>query len=159
MKTAFRDVLKRIGYKRPRTYGKVIEDRGTQVTFSALGQDVVAVLGTKKGVYLKTKWARENHDLKMKITKLVGELVPRLEVRAAGFTSIDVTKKGIDKAYGLKQISKYLHVSIKDMLFIGDAIFPDGNDYAVVGTGVDYIPVTGPGQTKTIIRRLLKQKS
>ncbi|MBI3421021.1 MAG: HAD-IIB family hydrolase [Candidatus Sungbacteria bacterium] len=158
-KRAFRKVLKQIGYKHPKkVYGKVIEDRGTQVTFSALGQDVVAILGTKRGVYLKTKWAKENHDLKMKIAKLVGELLPNLEVRAAGFTSIDVTKKGIDKAYGLQQIEKHLHVHIKNMLFVGDAIFPGGNDYAIVRTGVDYIPVAGPSETKHIIKVLLKQK-
>lgn len=157
IKKAFREVLHQIGYKHPaKVYGKVIEDRGTQVTFSALGQDVVAMLGTKHGVALKTKWAREKRALKMKIGKLMAGLLPELEVHVAGFTSIDVTKKGIDKAYGLQQIKKYLHVEIKDMLFIGDAIFPGGNDYVVVRTGVDYIPVRGPEQTKAIIRILLK---
>ena len=156
-KKAFSQVLKEIGYKQPqKIYGKVIEDRGSQITFSAMGQDVVAILGEKRGVALKTKWVQENHDLKMKIAKLVGRLLPELEVRAAGFTSIDVTKKGIDKAYGLEQIKKYLKVDIKDMLFIGDAIFPGGNDYAVVRTGIDYIPVTGPTETKKIIRDILK---
>lgn len=158
-KKAFREVFKKIQYQPPkRVYGKVIEDRGTQVTFSALGQDVVAILGTKKGVPLKIKWARENYDLKMKITRLMAKFLPKLEVRAAGFTSIDVTRKGIDKAYGIKQISKYLHVPIQNMLFVGDAIFPGGNDYAVVRTGVDYIPIEGPNQTKQIIRALLQKR-
>lgn len=159
IKKAFREVFKKIGYVHPRNvYGKIIEDRGTQVTFSALGQDVVAMLGIKRGVALKTKWARENHDLKMKIGKLMARLLPELEVHVAGFTSIDVTRKGIDKAYGLRQIKKHLGVSIKDMLFVGDAIFPGGNDYQIVKTGVDYIPVSGPNQTKNIIRALIKQK-
>lgn len=159
IKKAFQEVLKEIGYTHPKkVYGKVIEDRGTQVTFSALGQDVVAMLGAKRGVALKTKWARENHDLKMKIGAYMAKRLPDLEVHVAGFTSIDITKKGIDKGYGLQQIKKYLHVPIKDMLFIGDAIFPGGNDYQIVKTGVDYMPVNGPNQTKSIIRTLLKQK-
>lgn len=159
IKKAFRDVFKEIGYQHPQNvYGKVIEDRGSQVTFSALGQDVVAMLGTKRGVALKTTWARKNHDLKMKIGALMAKRLPKLEVHVAGFTSIDITKKGIDKGYGLQQIKKYLHVDIKDMLFVGDAIFPGGNDYQIVKTGVDYIPVTGPAQTKRIIRSLLKRK-
>ncbi len=157
IKKAFGDAFQRIGYRSPqKVYGKVIEDRGTQITFSALGQDVVAVLGEKRGVALKERWLRENRDLKMLIARTLADLLPEFEVRAAGFTSIDVTKKGIDKGYGLKQIEKYADEPIKNMLFVGDAIFPGGNDYGIVKTGVDYIPVTGPIQTKTIIRTLLK---
>lgn len=157
IRKAFHDVFEDIGYKHPqKVYGKVIEDRGTQITFSALGQDVVSVLGKKRGIPLKVKWLRKNRDVKMKIVRLLAKLLPELEVHAAGFTSIDITRKGIDKAYGLHQIKKHLGVSIKDMLFVGDAIFPGGNDYQIVKTGVDYIPVSGPAQTKNIIRTLLK---
>ena len=159
IKRTFHEVLKKISYQHPqKIYGNVIEDRGTQVTFSALGQDVVAMLGTKRGVALKTRWAQENRSLKMKIGRLVAKALPEFDVHVAGFTSIDVTKKGIDKGYGLRQIEKHLHVRIKQMLFIGDAIFPGGNDYAVVKTHVDYIPVLGPAQTKEIIRALIRQK-
>jgi len=159
IKKAFRGALQKVGYRHPpKVYGKVIEDRGTQITFSALGQDVVAVLGNKRGVALKEQWLAEHRDMKMKITKLLATMLPDLEVRAAGFTSIDVTRKGIDKAYGLQQIKKHLRIGIKDMLFIGDAIFPGGNDYAIVKTGVDYMPVRGPTKTKAIIRTLLKTK-
>jgi len=79
-----------------------------------------------------------------------------LEVRAAGFTTIDVTKKGIDKAYGIRQIQKHLKIPISKMFFIGDAIFPGGNDYAVVRTGVDYMPVKNPEEAKKIINVLAK---
>lgn len=155
IKQAFRDVLKEIHYvKPPKVYGKVIEDRGSQVTFSALGQDVVAMLG-EKGVRLKEKWTRENTPLKLKIAKMVARRLPHLEVHAAGFTSIDVTKKGIDKEYGVRQIGKYLHVPIKKMLFVGDALFPGGNDYAARRTGVECVAVRGPKDTKKIIKRLI----
>ncbi|MDP3770406.1 MAG: HAD-IIB family hydrolase [Candidatus Sungbacteria bacterium] len=159
IKKAFHDVFNKIGYVHPsKVYGKVIEDRGTQITFSALGQEVVAMLGKKQGVTLKEKWLQENRAVKMKMAHLLAHLLPDLEVHAAGFTSIDITRKGIDKAYGLEQIKKHLHVGIKDMLFVGDAIFPGGNDYQIVKTGVDYIPVSGPIKTKHIIRALLAQK-
>lgn len=152
----FERVFKEIGYTYPaKTYGPVIEDRGTQVTFSALGQEVVAQLGTK-GVELKEEWKRNHTATKMKIAELMAKYLPDLEVRAAGHTSVDVTKKDIDKAYGLQQIEKYLGVQINDMLFIGDAIFPGGNDYAVVRTGVDYVAVAGPEDTKKAIRFLLE---
>lgn len=156
IKNAFNQVFKEIGYKHPKkTYGTIIENRGTQVSFSVYGQDLVKVLGNK-GVLMKEKWLKDNLELKMKIARLVAKKIPDLEVRAAGFTTIDVTKKGIDKAYGMKQIQKHLRIPIKKMLFIGDAIFPGGNDYAVVRTGVDYIQVSGPDETKKLIRRLLK---
>ena len=152
---AFHKVLSEINYQPPaKIYGKVLENRGSQVTWSALGQDVVKILG-KKGIDLKNKWRDENTPLKLKIAKHLKNYLPDLEVHAAGHTSIDVTQKGIDKAYGLRQMSSHLNVKIKDMLFIGDAIFPGGNDYAVVKTGVDYMKVKNPEDTKKIIRQLL----
>ncbi len=156
IKKAFKAVFKHIGYQHPaKTYGPVVEDRGTQVTFSALGQEVVAVLGRKRGVALKDKWRDEHTPTKMKIAKELAKRLPELEVRAAGHTSVDVTRKGIDKAYGLRQIEKRLKIPLKKALFVGDAIFPGGNDYAVVKTPIDYIQVSGPEETKKIIRQVL----
>lgn len=157
IKATFNRVFQEIGYKHPKkTYGRIIEDRGTQVTFSVFGQDIVTALG-KKGVAIKEKWKHEHTDTKMLIAKLMAKYLPNLEVHAAGYTSIDVTQKGIDKAYGLRQIEKYLKVKIKDMVFVGDAIFPGGNDYAAVKTGVDYVPVVSIEDTKKVIRALLNK--
>lgn len=154
---AFREVFGETGYKRPdKVYGKVIENRGTQITFSAVGQGVVDVLGAKRGVRIKEDWKKKNNKLRLRMAKLLAKKLPDLEVRVGGLTSIDVTKKGIDKAYGIRQIEKVLRVKIKDMLFVGDAIFPGGNDYAVVRTGVDYILVSGPAETKKFIQFLIK---
>jgi HAD superfamily hydrolase (TIGR01484 family) len=158
IKKAFKEVFKESGYIPPKkTYGKVLEDRGTQVTFSALGQEIVAMLGKKEGVRLKEKWKNENTPIKLKMAKMLAARLPKLEVHAAGFTSIDVTRKGIDKAYGMRQIEKYLRIPIKDMVFIGDALFPGGNDYAVKKTGVQAIPVSGPEETKKIIRAIIQK--
>ncbi len=151
----FHRVFKEIGYKQPKKiYGTLIEDRGTQVTYSVFGQDIVKALGMR-GVKMKLDWKKKHTPTKIKIAKLVAKYLPDLEVRAAGYTSIDVTKKGIDKAYGLHQIEKYLKVKVKDMLFVGDAIEPGGNDYAVVKTGVDYVPVDGPADSKKVIEAIL----
>lgn len=153
----FQRVFEEAGYKHPKkTYGKIVEDRGTQVTFSVFGQDLVKVLG-KRGVAMKETWKTKNTPTKLKIAKLMQKYLPHLEVRAAGHTSVDVTGKGIDKAYGLRQIEKYMKVKIKDMVFIGDAIFPGGNDYAVTKTKVDYIKVSGPKQTAQVIKAILKK--
>ena len=157
IKKSFKEVFKEAGYVHPKkTYGPVIEDRGTQVTFSALGQEIVARLG-KKGIALKDKWKKENTPMKVKMAKMLGKKLPELEVHYAGFTSIDVTRKGIDKAYGVRQIRKHLHVPIKNMVFIGDALFPGGNDYAAKKSGIQCIPIDGPEGTKKVIKKFLKE--
>jgi HAD superfamily hydrolase (TIGR01484 family) len=155
IKKAFKCVLKEIHYIPPRkTYGKVLEDRGAEFTFSALGQDVVAQLG-EKGVRLKERWTDKHGPLKIEIAKLVQKRLPNLEVHPAGFTSIDVTEHGVDKAYGVRQIQKRLHVPIKHMLFVGDALYPGGNDYAAKRTGIDCVAVKGPRETKRVIEKLI----
>ena len=157
IKSAFEQAFATIDYKHPKkVYGELIEDRGSQVSFSVYGQDIVQVLG-KRGVKMKELWRDKYTPIKLKIAKIVSKLLPELEVRAAGFTTIDVTNKGIDKAYGLEKMREYLKVPIKDMLFVGDAIFPGGNDYAVVKTGVDYVAVKSPDDTKKVIRQVLKK--
>jgi hypothetical protein len=72
-----------------------------------------------------------------------------------GLSTIDVTRQGIDKGYGLRQIEEHLHVPISEMLFIGDAIFPGGNDFAATTTGVEYIKTSGPQETEEIIRQIV----
>jgi phosphomannomutase len=156
IKNTFEKVFKEMDYKHPdKVYGELIENRGSQVSFSIYGQDLVKVLG-KKGIKMKEEWKKKNTPVKMEIARRVAKYLPEFEVHAAGFTTIDVTNKGIDKGYGLHQIEKYLHVPIKQMLFVGDAIVPGGNDYAIVRTGVDYVAVKNPEDTKKLIRHLLK---
>src|SRR3989344_853440 len=77
IKKAFARVLKQINYQPPKKiYGKIIEDRGSQITWSAVGQDVVEILGRQKGVAVKEKWKKDNTPLKIKIAKLLGKYLP-----------------------------------------------------------------------------------
>ncbi|MDP3727468.1 MAG: HAD-IIB family hydrolase [bacterium] len=148
---AFREVFRKTGYRHPeKVYGRIIEDRGTQVTFSAVGQEAP--------IPVKERWRRKNDRLRVRLAKLLAKKLPELEVRTGGLTSIDVTRKGLDKAYGIRQMEKILGVRIGDMLFVGDRIFPGGNDYAVVRTGVNYVKVRGPEEAAKVIRFLLAKK-
>lgn len=147
---AFGEIFEKLRYEHPKKkYGIIIEDRGTQITFSPLGQ--------MAPVRLKELWNRSHNPMRLKMAKMLQGLLPEFKVRAGGLTSIDVTEKGIDKAYGIRQIEKHLRVMRKDMIFVGDAIFPGGNDYAVVRAGVDYVRVNGPEETGRVIRFLLGQ--
>jgi phosphomannomutase len=144
---AFASVLDDPGVKMPkRFWGDVLENRGTQVTFSAMGQ--LAPVEEKK------KWDPTFSKRLILIEKLM-QLIPEFDIRAGGSTSIDVTHKGIDKRYAIAQIEKYLGYSRDEMLFIGDAIFPGGNDYAVREAGVKCIETSGPEFTIQIIESLL----
>jgi phosphomannomutase len=155
IRKAFKEVFKEVHYVPPKkVYGVVLEDRVTQMSFSPLGQDVAAVLG-KKGIKLKEEWKRKNNKLRFKMAKMLGKKLPRLEVHVGGLTTIDVTRAGGDKGYGVYQIEKKLHVPIRKMLFVGDALYPGGNDYAAKRTGVKCVAVRGPEDTKRIIKKIL----
>lgn len=128
------------------TWGEKIEDRGSQITFSALGQQ--APLEAKKNWdpdFAKRKIIKEELD----------KTLPEFSVRMGGATSIDITKPGIDKAYGIQKLHQTLHIPIRDMLFIGDALFEGGNDYPVRGTGTDCIQVRDPHETKRVVETII----
>jgi len=86
---------------------------------------------------------------------VLDELIPEFEVRLGGSTSVDITKRGIDKAYGIHKLRDILGVAIEEMVFIGDALFPGGNDYPAKQAGVTSIQVRDPEETKRVIETLL----
>ncbi|MBK5244654.1 MAG: HAD-IIB family hydrolase [Eubacteriaceae bacterium] len=129
-----------------KTWGNQIEDRGSQITFSALGQK--APLDEKKG------WD-DDFSKRKKIVKPLEKSLKGFSVGMGGTTSIDITKPGIDKAYGINKLKEILGIEISEMLFIGDALFKGGNDHAARKTGVDCIQVRDPEETKRIIETVI----
>lgn len=142
-----------LGYREKKTYGELIEDRGSQVTFSALGQDIVDELG-KEGVRLKEAWDPDNKK-KNELRDYIQPLIPEFEVRVGGVTSIDVTKKGIDKAYGMQKLIEMLDISKDEILFIGDRLQPGGNDYPVKAFGIDSLEISHWQETAVAIETML----
>jgi len=135
-----------VGFEPERVWGEVIEDRGSQITFSALGQQ--APLAEKK------QWDPQFVRRKQLQAALI-KLIPEFSVHIGGATSIDVTRAGIDKAYGIGKLRDLLHIAIDDMIFIGDALFPGGNDYPAKQAGVLSIQVRDPHETKRVIETLV----
>ena len=80
--------------------------------------------------------------------------LPDLEVRSGGSTSVDITLKGVDKAYGMKALSEQTGIALEDMLFVGDRLDPDGNDYPVKAIGVPCHAVTGWEDTAAFVADL-----
>ncbi len=142
-----------LGYRAKKTYGECIEDRGSQVTFSVLGQDIVDVLGPE-GVRQKEAWDPDNRK-KNELRDYIAPLIPEFEVRVGGVTSIDVTKLGIDKAYGMKKLSEILEISQDDILFIGDRLQEGGNDYPVKAMGIDSLEISHWQETAVAVEAIL----
>jgi HAD superfamily hydrolase (TIGR01484 family) len=134
------------GFKAEKVWGEAIEDRGSQITFSALGQQ--APLKEKE------KWDPD-YAKRKQIKAILDPLIPGFSVRMGGATSIDVTKPGIDKAYGIRKLRALLGIPLKEMIFIGDALFPGGNDYPAEEAGVVSIPVRGPNETKPVTKAII----
>jgi phosphomannomutase len=140
-------------YREKKTYGECIEDRGSQITFSVLGQDVVDVLGLE-GVKIKEEWDPDNKK-KNELRDYIAPLIPEVEVRVGGITSIDVTKKGIDKAYGMKKLMSILSISKDQILFVGDRLQPGGNDYPVKAMGIDSLEISSWQETALAVQAIL----
>jgi len=134
------------GFEAGKLWGTLIEDRGSQITFSALGQQ--APIEEKK------KWDPDFARRK-KITGILTRLIPEFSVRMGGATSIDVTKQGIDKAYGIRKLRDVLGIGTDEMIFAGDALFPGGNDYPAEEAGVVSIRVRDPNETKRVIEAII----
>jgi phosphomannomutase len=144
--SSLKQALAVAGFKVEKVWGETIEDRGSQITFSALGQQ--APIEEKK------KWDLDFTKRK-KIKTFLDKLIPEFSVRLGGMTSVDVTKPGIDKAYGIRKLRDILGIAIDEMIFIGDALFPGGNDYAAKEAGVFSIRVRDPNESKRVMEAIV----
>jgi len=151
--TALNEGIDTLGYRESKVYGEIIEDRGSQITFSALGQDIVAELGDE-GVQLKEDWDPDTTK-KNAIRDYVANLIPEFEVRVGGGTSIDITKPGIDKAYGMQKLIDMLGITKEDILFYGDRLSEGGNDYPVKQFGIESIEVSNWQDTAEKLEAIL----
>lgn len=141
---------KHLGYWEEKPYGEIVEDRGSQITFSALGQQAPPDE--------KYKWDPSGIK-KHKLRDYAAPLLPHLEVRVGGTTSVDVTKVGIDKAYGMNKLTQVLKIKKQDILFVGDKLEEGGNDYPVKAMGIDTIAVERWEDTALVIRTILAASS
>ncbi|WP_106816843.1 HAD-IIB family hydrolase [Microbacterium timonense] len=137
---------RRLGLWESNTWGEILEDRGSQITFSALGQ--------KAPVAEKMAWDPTG-EKKNTLRAAVAALLPDLEVRSGGSTSVDITEQGIDKAYGMRRLAEQTGIDLDDMLFVGDRLDPDGNDYPVLAMGVACHAVEGWEDTADYLESLI----
>ena len=143
---ALREEAERLGFWEKKPWGDILEDRGSQITFSALGQQAP--------VDAKHEWDPTGAK-RAQLRDAVAARLPHLEVRSGGSTSIDITRAGIDKAYGMTALAAHTGIPLGDMLFYGDRLDAGGNDYPVLALGVRSIAVTGWEDTADKLDELL----
>lgn len=127
-------------------WGNQIENRGSQITFSALGQ--LAPVEYKKA------WDPDG-VLKNQLAQSIAKLLPNFAVRSGGDTSVDIYRRGDDKAQALRMLAEYCDFNINSITFIGDRMSPGGNDYPVAFTGALAVRVENPSDTLRLCVRVL----
>ncbi len=143
---AFRTAIDQAGLPHEKTWGDQIEDRGTQITFSGLGQ--------KAPPDAKDKW---DPDQKKRgaLKAILDKALPDLSVRIGGSTSIDITRPGVDKGYGMHRLSEQTGIALNEMMFVGDALYPGGNDAPARDAGVPTVGVKTIDDTRILISAIV----
>jgi HAD superfamily hydrolase (TIGR01484 family) len=129
----------------PKVWGDTIQDRGSQITFSALGQ--------RAPLAEKAAWDPD-FARRSRMKALLDADLPGFSVRLGGMTSVDVTRRGIDKGYGIGKLEATLGVPVRDMIYVGDALFAGGNDRPAADAGTRWIQVRGPEETKRVVEAI-----
>jgi HAD superfamily hydrolase (TIGR01484 family) len=143
---ALNKALDESGLRPDKHWGQVIEDRDSQITMSALGQEAP--------LDIKQTWDPD-FEKRKKIKAILDPLLPGFAVGLGGASSIDVTRPGVDKAYGIRKLQEVLGIPIAQMIFVGDALFPGGNDQPARATGATCIRVRDPEETGRVIEAVI----
>lgn len=108
----------------------LVEDRGCQIAYSLIGHHET----------IEAKEAFDpDHQKRIKLLEIFKDDVERLgaehalEIRSGGTTCLDIFEKGKHKGFNCKQLIERLGWQAEECLYIGDALFPGGNDETVVG--------------------------
>ena len=123
-----------------------VQDRDSQITLSAIGRHAPSEL-------------KAEHDPLGKKRKVWVEFLKKhldenkYEMNIAGTTSIDVTRKNMDKEWGIRQFAKEKEIEFDEILFFGDKLEPGGNDFPETKV-VDCVAVTCPDDTLEKLKRI-----
>lgn len=128
------------------TFGEQVDDRGAQISFSALGQEAP--------FDLKKDWDPD-HAKRKEMVNFLTPLLKDFSVKLGGSTTVDITRNGIDKAYGLKNLLERLKYSNTDLMYIGDELGSLGNDASVIGVAGKCVSVKDVKETRKIVEGLL----
>ncbi|RJQ35627.1 HAD-IIB family hydrolase [Candidatus Parcubacteria bacterium] len=135
-----------VGYRHPE-YEPQMWDRESQIAY--------AMINSHAPQTIKKSWDPDQAKRKQ-IKACLDKVLTDCQVLIGGNVTIDITKKGVDKSHGVKWLSEKLGIEPGEMLYIGDALYPGGNDSVVIPTGIQTRETSGPEETMTIVDEILK---
>lgn len=127
-------------------WGAILEDRWTQIACSFLWQSAP--------VEVKEVWD-PNLEKRKKIQAYVKDSLSEFSVNIGGSSTIDVTRKWVDKWFWVSKLQEMYWFLIPDMLFIWDAIYPWWNDYPPYKIWVESIKTESPSMTYDLIQKIM----
>lgn len=136
-----------VGFEAGQRHGQCLEDRGAQLTYSACGQN--APLEVKREF-------DPTGNKRRRVAEAFKLIRPDYECRLGGTSSLDITRPGINKAYGMRRYMEMTGVKPGEICFMGDAMQPGGNDYPVTEMGIHCYEVRDPEHCSLIIKQILE---
>lgn len=140
------NAIDKLWLKPTQTYWELIEDRNTQITYSALWQETP--------YEIKHIWDPDFAKRK-KIKEFISSDLSDYSILLGGASSIDITRKWVDKAFWIQKLMDITGIPLNEIIFVGDAIFPGWNDYPPLDIGVTCKRVFSVEDTKEFIRSLV----
>ena len=139
-------VVEYFGIKPMTTKEDQIQDRDSQITLSAIGRNAP--------IEVKKKYDVSGEKRKVWVEFLKKYLdESKYELKIGGTTSIDITRKGLDKEWGIMAFAQYHNLSLNSIIFFGDKIYSGGNDFPATKI-VDCISVNSPQDTLRQLRTI-----
>jgi HAD superfamily hydrolase (TIGR01484 family) len=115
----------------------LLEDRGCQISYSIYGHHAPVE-------------DKEKFDPDQKKRKKLLEEHPlnsdTIEAKIAGTTCLDYMRKGRNKGYNVTRLIERMGWNKDECVYFGDALFPGGNDEAVIGV-IDTVQVDNQEDT------------
>ena len=128
----------------------LVENRGAQITYSVLGfhEDKEKKYAFDPGD-VKRAGALKKRASDVEELRLLG-----VAIEPAGTTSFNFILAGKHKGFNITRLLEHESWRKEDCLYIGDALFPGGNDETVIGV-IPTHPVKDPNDTFGFIAREL----
>ena len=143
---AFNKLIEEFNIQSLTTKEDQLQDRGSQITLSAIGRNAPSEL--------KAKYDPNGEKRKVWVNFLKNILGEKYEIKFGGTTSIDITKKGLDKEWGIRRFAQHHGFDLNEIIFFGDKIYPGGNDYPASKI-VDCVSVKNPEDCLRKLNQLL----
>ncbi len=145
------DIRRELNYK-VKDENDIVEDRDSQIAFSLIGHhEDKAKKDAFDPDFAKRRAVLENLEQSGTLKKLNDAGV---EVRIGGTTNLDFFQFGKNKGYNVGVFIEKMGWKKDDCLYIGDALFPGGNDDTVVGVIPTY-PVEDHRATYAYLEKVL----